>query len=158
MDIQVLSESESETFDFGSRLGAALPATVPGFMIGLTGTLGAGKTAFIRGMAEGIEVDSTNVVSPTFSLVVPYQGRIPMLHMDAYRIEAIEELDELGLDEQLEAGWSLVCEWVERIEEGLPDLDLRIAIEPTAETGRSLRITAISKRAIEVLQGLRLNL
>ena len=154
VQIQIISHSESETEQLGRNFGERLPAANPGWVIGLSGTLGAGKTAFMRAVAQGCGIEPSQVVSPTFGLVIPYYGRLTILHMDAYRIESLLELDELGLDEQIDAGVHLFCEWVERIEKGLPDLDLKIDITHSGTTERSFVMDAFSSRAKLFIQEL----
>ena len=85
-----------------------------GAVVLLYGELGAGKTAFVRGLAEGLGADPTEVSSPTFTLIQEYAGRLPLYHVDLYRLERAE-VDDLGLDE-LEAGAGVVAiEWADRL-------------------------------------------
>jgi tRNA threonylcarbamoyladenosine biosynthesis protein TsaE len=91
----VISESEQATMDLGARLGRTLGA---GAVVLLEGELGAGKTAFVRGLAIGLGAPEEDVSSPTFTLVQEYRGRLPFLHADLYRITGAEA-DDLGLDE-----------------------------------------------------------
>ena len=78
------------------------------------------------------------MVSPTYTICIPYEARLPLLHLDAYRIKSPEEVDELGLDEAVDQGVVLIAEWATRIENVLPDIDLRIHIRQTSETTREL--------------------
>ena len=85
----------SQTERLGKLLGESL---TPSLVIGLVGTLGSGKTRLVKAIATGLGIDPLNVASPTFTICVPHQGRLKILHLDAYRIEHQEEIDELGLD------------------------------------------------------------
>ncbi|HEV1991430.1 MAG TPA: tRNA (adenosine(37)-N6)-threonylcarbamoyltransferase complex ATPase subunit type 1 TsaE [Candidatus Dormibacteraeota bacterium] len=106
-----ISKSPAETEAFGERFGKRLR---PGDLVLLTGELGAGKTTFVRGVARGIG-SSAPVASPTFQLVRIYAGRMPLAHIDLYRIERTSELADLGLDELLDQG-AAVVEWGDRLD------------------------------------------
>jgi len=106
-----VTRSEAETAAVARALGAALG---PGTVVLLYGELGAGKTAFVRGLAAGLGADPDEVSSPTFTLVQEYAGRLPLYHVDLYRLDRAE-VDDLGLDE-LEAGAGVVAiEWADRL-------------------------------------------
>lgn len=128
--------SESETESLGIAIGKNLQ---PGMVIGLCGTLGSGKTRLTQAIARGLEIDQT-VVSPTYTLCVPYTGRLKLLHMDAYRIAHAEEVDELALFERVDEGEVLIIEWADRIEAQLPDIDLWIKMTPTGEQERTFEM------------------
>ena len=104
-------DSEEETRRVASGLAATLTA---GAVVLLSGDLGAGKTVFVRGLAEGLSVDPDDVTSPTFTLVHEYAGRLPLIHVDLYRLERAE-LDEIGLDGDLAARGVTAIEWPERL-------------------------------------------
>jgi tRNA threonylcarbamoyladenosine biosynthesis protein TsaE len=105
------TRSESETADTGRRLASALSA---GSVVLLFGDLGAGKTAFVRGLAEGLGASRDDVSSPTFTLVQEYRGgRLPLFHVDLYRLNDPREIDDLGLDEIAEEG-VLAVEWADK--------------------------------------------
>ncbi len=106
-----ITQSEEETRAIARRLATTLQ---PGATILLYGDLGAGKTAFVRGIAEGLGIDPDEVSSPTFTIVQPYRGRLTLQHVDLYRIEG-EEIDDLGLEE-LTLGESVAAiEWAEKL-------------------------------------------
>ena len=108
----ISTHSEDETTAVGRELGATLSA---GDILLLYGDLGAGKTAFVRGLAEGLGVERDDVSSPTFTLVQEYRGgRLPLFHVDLYRINDPREIDDLGLDEIAEDG-VLAIEWAEKL-------------------------------------------
>ena len=108
----VTTHSEAETAATGRDLAANLSA---GDVVLLYGDLGAGKTAFVRGLAEGLEVPPADVSSPTFTLVQEYRGgRVPLVHVDLYRLDDSREIDDLGLDE-IASGAVLAIEWAEKL-------------------------------------------
>ena len=107
-----ITRSETETVDAGRELAATLST---GDVVLLYGDLGAGKTAFVRGLAEGLGVSRDEVSSPTFTLVQEYRGgRIPLFHVDLYRLSDPREIDDLGIDEIAEDG-VLAIEWAEKL-------------------------------------------
>jgi tRNA threonylcarbamoyladenosine biosynthesis protein TsaE len=112
IDSRTTTRAESETAAAGRQLGEILSA---GDVVLLFGDLGAGKTAFVRGLAEGLGTDAGEVTSPTFTLVQEYRGgRLPLIHVDLYRLNDPPEIDELGLDE-LAADAVLAVEWAEKL-------------------------------------------
>ena len=133
----VTTQSEEETTAVGRELAATLSA---GDVLLLYGDLGAGKTAFVRGLAEGLGVPREEVSSPTFTLIQEYRGgRLTLFHVDLYRIEDPREFDELGLDEIAVDG-VLAIEWAERLP-GPPPHGIRISIEHAGESERRVTIT-----------------
>jgi tRNA threonylcarbamoyladenosine biosynthesis protein TsaE len=106
------SNSEADTRAIAAALA---PTLLPGAVVLLSGDLGAGKTAFVRGLAEGLGLDPDEVTSPTFTLVHEYRGgRLPLIHVDLYRLDRAE-LDEIGLDQDLAAKGVVAVEWSERL-------------------------------------------
>jgi tRNA threonylcarbamoyladenosine biosynthesis protein TsaE len=109
---QFVSRSEEETRSIARTLVSEMP---PGTTILLSGDLGAGKTAFVKGLAEGLDLDPDDVTSPTFTLVHEYRGgRLPLIHVDLYRLDTAE-LDEIGLDLDLALTGVVAVEWAERL-------------------------------------------
>jgi len=111
-----LSHSAQETEAFGEDLARRLR---PGAVIACTGALGAGKTAFTRGLARGLGCRA-RVTSPTFTIVNEYDGPIPLFHFDLYRLSGADELYEIGWDDYLARGGVCVVEWSERAGDALP--------------------------------------
>jgi tRNA threonylcarbamoyladenosine biosynthesis protein TsaE len=133
----ITTHSEEETTAVGRDLAATLSA---GDVLLLYGDLGAGKTAFVRGLAEGLGVPREEVSSPTFTLIQEYRGgRLTLFHVDLYRIEDPREFDELGLDE-IAVGGVLAIEWAERLP-ALPAKARRVAIAHAGEHGREISVT-----------------
>jgi tRNA threonylcarbamoyladenosine biosynthesis protein TsaE len=134
----VVTRSEAETSAVGRDLARRLRA---GVTVLLDGPLGAGKTAFARGLAEGLGASPDEVSSPTFTLVQEYRGRETMRHVDLYRLSPVEVAD-LGLDEMLEDG-ALVVEWPDRWREAPADaITVQIAVEP--ENIRTIQIGGLT--------------
>jgi tRNA threonylcarbamoyladenosine biosynthesis protein TsaE len=113
----ITSNSEQETRSIASALARDLAM---GSVLLLSGDLGAGKTAFVRGLAEGLGIDADDVTSPTFTIVHEYRGgRLPLIHVDLYRLDRAD-LDEIGLDQDLAATGVVAVEWAERMSRPLP--------------------------------------
>jgi tRNA threonylcarbamoyladenosine biosynthesis protein TsaE len=106
----VETSSEEETSAIGEALAGRL---ADGDLIAIHGALGAGKTAFVRGLARGLGIRDDDVSSPTFTLIQEYRGRLTLYHVDLYRLEAEREVEELGLDDLLLEG-VVAIEWAER--------------------------------------------
>jgi tRNA threonylcarbamoyladenosine biosynthesis protein TsaE len=128
--------SEAETEAFASGLAAQLAA---GGVILLSGDLGAGKTVFVRGLAKGLGVNPDDVTSPTFTLVHEYRGRVPLIHVDLYRLDRAD-LDEIGLDSELAATGVTAIEWPERLIRETPGA-IRVRIEDKGETTREISVS-----------------
>jgi tRNA threonylcarbamoyladenosine biosynthesis protein TsaE len=123
------------------RLGAALArALLDRGVVALDGPLGAGKTALVQAIAAADGVPRRIVTSPTFVVVQSYEGRRPIVHVDAYRLAGAEEFAELGGEELFERPGLTLVEWGARIADALPDDRLDIAIEQTGETSRRFTI------------------
>jgi len=115
--MEVVSNSPAETEALGERLAARLG---PGTVVAFTGDLGAGKTAFTRGLARGLGV-TERVTSPTFTIVNEYEGRLPLFHFDMYRLGGEEELFDIGWEDYLARGGVCAVEWSENIAGALED-------------------------------------
>ncbi|MDB5319308.1 MAG: hypothetical protein JWN40_939 [Phycisphaerales bacterium] len=138
MDYETRSVVETET------VAAELARTLgPGSAIALHGNLGAGKTQFVRGLLIGLGGNPRTVSSPTYVLLNIYDtGRLPLFHLDAYRVNGPEDFEAIGFTELLEQGGVVVVEWADRITELLPAGTLHIRIEPLDETTRRISIEA----------------
>ena len=132
--------SPQETFDIGKRMGEeALPGTV----ITLDGDLGAGKTLFTKGFADGLGITEP-VNSPTFTILQEYEGgRLPLYHFDVYRIGDPAEMDEIGFDDYIFGDGACLIEWSELIAELIPEEATRITIERDAEKGDDYRVISV---------------
>jgi len=140
---EYISPSPRVTRAIGFLLGQHAP---PGLVVALMGDLGAGKTCFVQGMARGIGVPSDiPITSPTFSLLNPYEGRVPFHHLDVYRLSELEELEALGFRELFEDRAVTVIEWADRFPSALPPLYLRIQIEHRSPRTRRLVLEAVGE-------------
>jgi tRNA threonylcarbamoyladenosine biosynthesis protein TsaE len=131
-----VTKSEEETVEGGRRLATSLGADS---VVLLLGDLGAGKTAFVRGLAEGLGASPADVSSPTFTLIQEYRsGRILLLHVDLYRLNNPSEVEDLGLEE-LGSGAVVAIEWAEKLPYAPPDA-IRVSIEHLGEGERRVTI------------------
>jgi tRNA threonylcarbamoyladenosine biosynthesis protein TsaE len=134
LDIRLDSEQDTDT------LGRALAdLVVPDTVIGLVGPLGAGKTRLVRAIAEALKVPADSVTSPTFVLIHEYEGTLPVLHFDAYRLRSGEEFEALGVDDYWQAGGVCLIEWADRVADRLPAGTWFLTLEPTGPTSRRVR-------------------
>ena len=134
MDTQFRSESVAMTEEYGRQLASEL---VPGTVLALFGGMGMGKTALVRGIADGLGL-SAEVSSPTFALVHDYGGQPPLVHFDMYRINGWEDLYTTGFFDYQDAGAILVVEWSENIENALPLDAIRLYFERIDENTRMI--------------------
>jgi len=147
------TRSAGETLELGKTVGALLTA---GDVISLDGDLGAGKTCFTTGVARGLGITG-RVTSPTFTLINEYySGRLPLYHLDVYRLGAPEELEDLGYEEYFYDTGVTMIEWAQKVENYLPPKRLDIIIEksPEYENGRIFKIIPHGKRYEDLLREL----
>ena len=138
--MQFYSYAPQQTYDLAFRIGQAVPA---GTIFALNGPLGAGKTHFCQGLAQGLGIRE-HITSPTFTLINEYEGRLPFYHMDMYRISAAGEFLELGLEEYFAAPGVIAVEWAAKLASYLPAEHIAIDFVPDEEDpcARILRFTA----------------
>lgn len=132
----IYTNSTEETEKAGARLASSLR---PGSVVAMFGDLGAGKTAFVRGIANGLGIES-RVSSPTFTIVNEYLGPTSLFHFDMYRIKDSDELFDIGWEDYLERGGICAVEWSENIADAIPEDAVRVTICKTDETGRKIEI------------------
>ena len=145
-----VSRSADETKDIGRAIGKTVAA---GTLVLLIGQLGAGKTTLTQGLADGLGV-TAYTKSPSFVLVNEYQGRLPLFHMDLYRIDDPAEAWELGLDDYLGRDGVLAVEWADRATSIFPDDRLEISIEYVSDSERRLSATASGPVSAQALSAL----
>ena len=133
----VTSTSPEETQAAGERLAQTLG---PGDVVALTGELGAGKTCFVQGLARGLGA-TTWATSPTFVLINEYRARLPIHHVDAYRVSGPVEMIDDGLLDLIDAGGVTLIEWPERIRSLLPERTIDVTIEGLGDDPRTIAIT-----------------
>jgi tRNA threonylcarbamoyladenosine biosynthesis protein TsaE len=145
------SQSPHETKAWGRRLASLL---VGGELLGLIGELGAGKTCFIKGLAQGLALREEDILSPTFTLIQEHQGRLPLFHIDLYRLD-VASLDEIGLREYLFSAGIAAVEWFDRLREA-EELDfLSVRISYSSANTRHIEISATDARHSAVVAKLR---
>ncbi|MFB3108449.1 MAG: tRNA (adenosine(37)-N6)-threonylcarbamoyltransferase complex ATPase subunit type 1 TsaE [Candidatus Binatia bacterium] len=150
---RVLSRSNAQTQSWGRKLGRLLGG---GEIIGLTGELGSGKTCFVRGLAQGLDVDKGAWVrSPSFTLINESDGRVPLFHVDLYRLSSVTEIEELSLRECFFSDGVSVIEWFERLPEDEVYEYLRIHFEHEDANKRKLTFTTHGSRYEEIVEKLR---
>jgi tRNA threonylcarbamoyladenosine biosynthesis protein TsaE len=138
----VESGSAHETKAWGRRLASVLEG---GELLGLSGDLGAGKTCFVKGLARGLGLREEDILSPTFTMIQEHRGRLPLYHIDLYRLETAV-LDELGLREYLFSDAVAAVEWFERLSEAA-ELDyLAVKISYAGAHHRSIEFSAHGER------------
>ena len=131
-----LTHSEQETEDFGCDLAGLLTAPK---VLALYGELGAGKTAFVRGLARGLGVSGT-VSSPTFTVVNEYPGNPELLHFDMYRLSSADELFDIGWEDYLRRRAILAVEWSERVEDAFDGTEVTVRFEKTDDCDRVITV------------------
>lgn len=137
--MRVISSSEQETRELGKRMAGKV---TPGTVISLRGSLGAGKTVFAKGFALGLGITEA-IVSPTFTLVQEYDGRLKLYHLDLYRLSGEDEFESMGGEDFLYSDGVALIEWSEKIEDMLPDDTIFINITINEDLTRSIEIRGI---------------
>jgi tRNA threonylcarbamoyladenosine biosynthesis protein TsaE len=140
MHAQILTLTAEDTRAAGETLASLVR---PGDALALTGELGAGKTTFAQGLARGLGFEG-HVVSPTFTLVREYAGRVPIHHVDVYRLERVQDVLDLDLDEAVSEGGVLLVEWGDAIEGLLPPEHLVATLSvPGADEARTIAFEGV---------------
>ncbi len=138
-----------------ARLGVALAELLPdGVVVGLYGTLGAGKTRLVQEIAVACGVSRRQVVSPTFVLVQEHHARRSIYHFDAYRLKDEDEFLELGPDEYFDGSGLVLIEWADKVQSCLPGQRIEIHVEVDGETSRQFDVVAVGDRYADVIRGL----
>jgi tRNA threonylcarbamoyladenosine biosynthesis protein TsaE len=150
--IEKVSQGPEDTFNLGKELSKLLKKDD---IIGLTGSLGSGKTVIAQGICAGLDVVDP-VTSPSFTIIQEYKGRMPVYHFDFYRLDSLEAIEDLDLDYYWEAGGVSIIEWVERGAALLPESHFLVSInwpgdEHVSSDRRLLRLTAPEDRGIKDL-------
>jgi len=132
----IISNSPEETFSLAEDLGKKINAPI---VIALSGDLGSGKTIFTKGLAAGLGIEE-DITSPTFSLMESYQGEKTLYHFDLYRIENLNEFDNLRFEEYWEGDGVSVIEWPEKAGDLLPEKRINVFIEYIDENRREITV------------------
>jgi tRNA threonylcarbamoyladenosine biosynthesis protein TsaE len=140
---------EEETAEIGKKLGETL---FPGAFIALYGDLGVGKTTLTKSIAAALGIHG--ILSPTFTIVREYKGRIPLFHFDAYRLGDADELYAIGYDEYVNRGGAIIMEWCENVPDALPNDRLEIRVEGSGDEMRTMRVTATGPKHEKLAEAL----
>lgn len=124
------TDSAENTIALGKKIGACL---MPGDVIAMQGTLAAGKTTITKGIASALGI-TEDVTSPTFCLISEYEGKMPLYHMDVYRLDGTEDFINLGVDDMIYGRGVTIIEWSEKIMDELPKKTIIIKLEPIGNT------------------------
>lgn len=152
MTLILNTSSEEQTEQLGHKLGTLLHANQ---IIGLSGSLGAGKTCFVRGLARGVDTDPEyQVTSPTFTLANIYKGPCPLIHFDIYRLETISDWQSLGFEDYLDMHGIYVIEWFDKFSDSFLNIDLSISISSSSPTERTFHIKASSPEGNVIIEQL----
>ena len=134
--MKLISDSREQTLEMGRLIGEILER---GDVVALIGELGSGKTCFTQGLAKGLGVEeNVPVVSPTFTLINEYPGKIPLIHLDVYRLSGPRDLEDMGYEEYFEGGGIIVIEWAEKIRDILPAKTLFVGMRYIDENTREM--------------------
>jgi len=138
---QLHTASAEETIRLGQKIGSKI---TPGDIITLHGSLGCGKTTIVKGIADFLEIGD-EITSPSYTLISEYEGRIPLYHMDLYRINGIDEFELLGAEELLYGTGVSIIEWAEKIKQLLPDTCISISFCIDSAAERDIKIEGIQE-------------
>ncbi len=131
------THTADETIALGEKIGELLH---PGDVIAMSGTLAAGKTTITKGIAKALDIEET-ITSPTFCLISEYYGKkMPLYHMDVYRLEGEEDFINLGVEDMLYGQGVCIIEWSEKVKKELPKKTIYLTITPTSETEREIKL------------------
>ena len=149
--LKLISRSPEQTQQLGVKIGGLAQ---PGDTFFLVGGLGTGKTCLTQGIAWGLDIKEY-ALSPSFVIMRELHGRLPLYHIDLYRLDRIEEITDLGLDDYLYGNGVCVVEWAEKGLSALPTEHLMIQISYLSDTGRSFQLKPSGKRYREILAQLK---
>lgn len=151
--MKFISHSVKETLNIGKKIAQKLKK---GDMICLFGELGSGKTVLAKGIASGLGIKTSKIISPTFVLIREHKGKFPFYHFDLYRLRSPQDILILGYEEYFYSEGVSVIEWPERLEYLLPKEFLKVELSVhKEEEKRALKITSLGKRYEEVLSGIK---
>lgn len=133
------SRSEIETKEIGRKIGKRLKC---GDVVCLYGELGSGKTTLVKGIASVIGIDERDITSPSFTIISEHKGKVPLYHIDLYRV-SYDRVAELGLEEYIGRDGISVLEWAERADRETPDESIKVRLVYTGDNSRKIEITGI---------------
>ena len=146
INISFKTNSAEETIELGKRIGSMLK---PGDIIAMEGTLAAGKTTITKGIASALGIED-NITSPTFCLISEYYGnKMPLYHMDVYRLDGPEDFLNLGVEELLYGKGVCIIEWSEKVRPVLPSKTITLGITPEEDGSRKIEINNWNNGCLE---------
>ncbi len=149
-ELHITTYSAGQTRALGKIIGEWIEVKT---VIALTGDLGAGKTVWVQGLAQGLAVsEEYYITSPTYTIINEYPGRSPLFHIDLYRIEDDTDLEEIGLAEILDLNGVIAIEWAERLRAQLPADRLDVCLKIREDTVRDITFSACGQRAGNLLR------
>jgi tRNA threonylcarbamoyladenosine biosynthesis protein TsaE len=152
MSLEIVTRSGEETQALGEALGRLLHERC---VLGLTGDLAAGKTAFVQGLARGLGVPPEfAVTSPTYTIVNDYPGRVPLFHLDLYRLGSLDELEAVGFDEIAASEAVIAVEWPDLLQGSTLDIDLSVIFSMDGDFNRKISIIASGLHGTNLLRTL----
>lgn len=131
-----VTHSAEETIQLGKKIGSMLQ---PGAIIAMEGNLAAGKTTITKGIAKSLGIEET-ITSPTFTLISEYAGKMPLYHMDVYRLDSCEDFINLGVEDLMYGDGVSIIEWSERVREELPKSTITLRLEIREDGGRDITL------------------
>lgn len=131
-----VTHSAEETIQLGKKIGSLLQ---PGAIIAMEGNLAAGKTTITKGIAKSLGIEET-ITSPTFTLISEYAGKMPLYHMDVYRLDSCEDFINLGVEDLMYGNGVSIIEWSERVREELPKSTITLRLEIREDGGRDITL------------------
>jgi tRNA threonylcarbamoyladenosine biosynthesis protein TsaE len=142
--LDLILSSPGETESFGYTIGRLLRG---GEVLALIGELGVGKTTLVRGIVAGLGIPAASVTSPTYLIAHEYQGRVPVIHIDLYRLQRPEEIESIGLSDYLTGDAAVAIEWADRFPRLLPEDRLEVTLAHRTRTTRRVRVEARGSRS-----------
>jgi len=131
-----VTHSAEETIQLGKKIGSLLQ---PGAIIAMEGNLAVGKTTITKGIAESLGIEEA-ITSPTFTLISEYEGKMPLYHMDVYRLDSCEDFINLGVEDLMYGDGVSIIEWSERVREELPKSTITLRLEIRGDGGRDITL------------------
>jgi tRNA threonylcarbamoyladenosine biosynthesis protein TsaE len=154
--IETATQSARETRRLGELIGAHIRQPL---LIALIGDLGCGKTAFVQGLAIGLDVPADYyITSPTFTLINEYPGRLPLFHIDLYRLETVADFEDIGLDDLIHGRGVMAIEWADKLIDQLVDNYLSLRFEIIDDDCRRIEIIACGQNGIDLIKTLELHI
>jgi tRNA threonylcarbamoyladenosine biosynthesis protein TsaE len=148
----LISRCPQETRNLGEKIGQLIKNPL---LVALTGDLGSGKTVFVQGLARGLEVSADYyITSPTFTLINEYPGRFQLIHVDLYRLESAEDLEDIGLNDLLYDQAVIAIEWADKLSGNLPAGYLSMNFEIIGDEDRKISLLASGQNEVNLIKAL----